>query len=125
MAPEDAPDPSNPLYLKRQDHLERGSREARKSFDAEPIDPWSRPNRMTVESDEVAHYDEQGYFIGYRRPSKSEMRGQKAKMLKPGDVGGVIFLKPGFRPESNRAKKRARRAAEQKKAQLGNQEETS
>jgi hypothetical protein len=125
MTPEDAPDPSNPLYLKRQDHLVMGSREARKSINADAIDPWSRPNRMTVESEEVAHYNEQGYFLGYRKPHKSEMRGQKAKMVKPGDVGGVIFLKPGFRPESNRAKKRARRAEEQKRAQLGNAEETS
>lgn len=125
MAPDDAPDLSNPLYLKRQDHLVIGSREARKSINAEPIDPWSRPNRGTVEGEEVAHYDEQGYFLGYRKPYKSEMRGQKAKMIKPGDIGGTIFLKPSFRPQSNRAKKRARRAEEQKKAQLGDQEENS
>lgn len=125
MSPEDAPDPSNPLYLTRQDHLVIGSREARKSINAEPIDPISRPNRITVESEEVAHYDAQGNFLGYRQPSQRERLGQKAKMIKPGDIGGVIFVKPGFRPESNRAKKRARRAAEQKMAQRGDQENNS
>ena len=105
MSPEDTPDPSNPLYLKRQDHLKLGSFESRDSFS----------------DDEVPHYDERGYFLGFRRPSKrAKVEGSPAKMLPPGAIGGVKFANP-VRPISKRAQKRERRAKEQR----GDQKETS
>jgi hypothetical protein len=117
-------DPSNPLYLKRYDRLVGGAREAQIVNSRAPIDPWSRPSAGKIEAEEVSHYDEEGRFLGYRKPSRSELKGAPAKMAKPGDVGGVIFLKPSFRPVSKRAQRR-KEAEELARKQSGGEETSS